>query len=202
MEEEWRQIKGTSYYQVSNLGRVRSLDKVISFCNHGTMCTYVQKGRILKPVLLRQGYLAVSIFYDGNKKAKLKKIHRLVAEAFIPNPNAFPIINHKDEVKTNNRVDNLEWCTNKYNSNYSNTGRRAGDKMFNRKDISRPVQQFTMDGKLIAEYPSIMEAVRQTGICETSIGCCCKGYYKYGKNREKRSNVNHAGGYKWKYKKN
>ena len=199
--EEWKLIKNCSYYLVSNKGRVKSLDKTVSFNNHGTMCSYVKKGRILKPSLLKQGYLAVSIFYDDIPEKKLCKIHRLVAETFIPNPKNLPYINHKDEVKTNNNVDNLEWCSPKYNSNYSDTGRKAGDKMFNRPDTSKPVLQFDMEDNFIAEYPSINEAERQTGVCETCIINFCRGYYTNYKNG-KKVNVNHAGGYKWKYKEN
>lgn len=196
--EEWKFIPGCSYYQVSNLGRVKSLDKYITFNNNGTLCTILKKGKILKPVLLNQGYLAVSIVFD-NKERKLCKIHRLVASAFIPNPNNLPYINHKDEVRTNNRMDNLEWCTPKYNSNYSDTGRKTGAKIINRKDLSRPVEQYDLEGNFIAEYPSINEAQRCTGISETCIINYCRGYY-INYSTGKKVNVNHAGGYKWKYK--
>ena len=106
MEEIWKDIKGyKGKYQVSNLGRVKSLN----YRNTG-------KEKILSPGKYSGEYLQVMLYKDG--KLKKHSIHRLVALAFIPNSNNYPIINHKDENPSNNRVDNLEWCTYKYNSNY------------------------------------------------------------------------------------
>lgn len=97
--EEWRPVFGyESRYEVSNLGRVRNAD-----------------GHILKPIK-RRGYLCLNFCVNGARKDM--KIHRLVAEAFIPNPDELPFVNHKDEDKENNAVWNLEWCTAKYNCNY------------------------------------------------------------------------------------
>lgn len=106
MIEIWKDITGyEGLYQVSNLGRVKSTQYF-----HGT------NERILKPISTHNGYFRVHLRKDG--KLKTFKIHRLVAEAFIPNPDNLPQINHKDEDKTNNRVDNLEWCSARYNCNY------------------------------------------------------------------------------------
>ena len=113
MIEEWRDIKGyEGIYQVSNLGNVCSLDRVIKHYPKD----YFQEGKVLSPALSRNGYPMV-ILVNHNKR-KTRNVHRLVAEAFIPNPNNLPQVNHKDENKTNNCVDNLEWCTQKYNLNY------------------------------------------------------------------------------------
>lgn len=112
-KEIWKDIKGyKGYYQVSNLGRVKSLDRY-SIDRRGGK--HFLKGIILTPYLCK-GYLRICLHVNG--KQKQLAVHRLVAEAFIPNPNNYPQINHKDENKTNNTVDNLEWCTAKYNNNY------------------------------------------------------------------------------------
>lgn len=198
MEEVWKPVAGYSFYEVSNLGKVRSKSKYVK-CRKQGNSTYLKKGKVLKPILLEQGYYAVSLISDDGGSKKLCKIHRLVAETFIPNPDKLPLINHKDEIKTNNKFDNLEWCTNKYNLNFSDNGKKAGLKLLNRSDTSKCVCQYSMDGTFIAEYPSIKEAHRATGILHKDISNCCRGYYlHYGKT----INCNYAGGYKWRYKNN
>ena len=106
MKEIWKDIEDfNGTYQVSNLGRIKMLDYIAS---DGRKL----KGRIRRTSKNNSGYTIINI------KSKHFLVHRLVAKAFIPNPNNYPQINHKDENKQNNRVDNLEWCTNKYNNNY------------------------------------------------------------------------------------
>jgi hypothetical protein len=115
--EEWRDIKGyEGLYQVSNLGRVKSLSRTIERSKYGSI--FVSE-KILSTNSTK-GYLYVSLCKCG--KQKRVRVHRLVAEAFIPNQDNLPEVNHKDENKENNAVSNLEWCTNKYNCNYG-TGR-------------------------------------------------------------------------------
>ena len=117
MTEEWRDIKGfEGYYQVSNLGRVKSLDRHVFAgigANHKLQHIH---GKILSQSHDHKNYKRVILCIDGG--IKLRLVHRLVAEAFIPNPNNYPIINHKDKNPSNNCMDNLEWCTYKYNNEY------------------------------------------------------------------------------------
>lgn len=116
MKEIWKDIKETEgYYQISNYGRVKSVSRF-----HKTKDTgYYSKEKILKPSMDTRGYLQVQIRkpegFNTSNGYKTKRIHQMVAEAFIPNPNNYPVINHKDGVKSNNYVENLEWCSQKYN---------------------------------------------------------------------------------------
>ena len=175
MQEEWKEIKGYPNYMVSNKGNVKSLN-------------YRHTGRekMLKLSVNKRGYLDVKLCKNG--KHKNFRINRLVAEAFIPNPNDYPCVNHKNEIKDDNRVENLEWCDAKYNNNFGTRKERVAEKQINGK-CSKPVLQIDKTtNKLIAEYPSLREVKRQLGINHTSISQCCNG---------KR---NTAGGYKWQYK--
>lgn len=171
MEEIWKDIEGyEGLYQVSNMGRVKSLKNDI----------------ILKPYILR-GYEKVLLY--KNKKRKHFQIHRLVAMAFIPNPDNKPQVNHKDENKTNNCVDNLEWCTGHYNHNYGTINIRISQKQLNDKSKSKIVMQYSLDGTFIKEWKSTMDVQRNLGFAHTHISECCRGEQAY------------AYGYLWKYKK-
>ena len=122
MKETWKDIKGyEGFYQVSNIGNVKSLKRIVNnSTTYGGKATV--KERILKPKTDKDGYESVGLRKDG--KVKHFRVHRLVATAFIPNPNSYPIVNHKDEVKNNNIVSNLEWCTVRYNNTYGTTCER------------------------------------------------------------------------------
>ena len=165
--EHWKSIAGyEGLYEVSDLGIVKSL-------KYG-------KEKILKPWKNHNGYLHVDICKDGQKKMSL--VHRIVAEAFIPNPNNLETINHKDEVKTNNVASNLEWMSQKDNINYGTHNKRVAES------LSKQVQMFNKStGELLATFPSLMEAERVTGINKGNICSCCNG---------KRKSV---GGYIWRY---
>lgn len=132
MSEDWKPVKGyEGMYEVSNTGRVRSVTRFVRGGNQfGAVYKIARNGRELKPKKRRvhgeyeeNGHLRVSLSRNGQTKKFF--VHRLVAEAFIPNPNNFPIINHIDENPQNNNADNLEWCSYKYNSNYG-TSRERG----------------------------------------------------------------------------
>lgn len=181
--EEWRPIEGfEGLYEVSNLGNVKSVERYVFHLRYGKKFI---KEKIRKPIDSGIGYLQVVLFKNGKRKNHL--VHRLVAEAFISNPNNLPQVNHKDEDKTNNNVNNLEWCTSKYNNNYGTAKARISEKHINHPSMSKVVFQYTLNGKLIAEFPSTHEAERRTGVNRGNICSCCRGNYKS------------AGGYKWKY---
>lgn len=124
MTEIWKDIEGyEKEYQISTYGRVRSYDR-FSKQNHFI------SGKYITPNRLRTGYLLIRLY--GRNGFKAKTLHRLVAETFIPNPNNLPEVNHKDENKENNRVDNLEWCTSKYNKHYGTCSERRSKTLSNR----------------------------------------------------------------------
>lgn len=197
MKEEWRDIKGyEGLYQVSNLGRVKSLN-------------YLNTGReqFLIAANDTAGYKIVSLC--KNSKRKTCTIHKLVATAFIPNPNKLPMINHKDENKANNEIDNLEWCTASYNNSYGTIIQRS---MLTRKknnpngecyaktvltrnkrkrfNAEKRVIQYSKSEDLICEYKSLHEAQRKTGINNRHISECCRGKRPF------------AGGFIWRYNDN
>lgn len=175
MNEEWRDIQGyEGLYQVSNLGRVRSCDRFI-WAEHNKSYS-LWKSKIMNPILKGTGYMHIGLYKEG--KRTYFGVHRLVAKALIPNPNNLPQVNHKDESRSNNIATNLEWCTAKYNANYGGHNERISKSMTNRKAQSKPTVQYSLDGKVIARYPSASEASRQTGIHQATISSCCLGISK------------------------
>ncbi len=173
-------IKGYENYEVTEKGEVIN----------------TKTGRVLKPLKNTNGYLFVNLCKDGKPKASL--IHRLVAQAFIPNPDNLPCVNHRDEDKTNNFVfvredgsvdfdkSNLEWCTHEYNLNYGTHNKRMAKTKTNGKG-SKPILQLRKDGSLVRVWPSAAEVERQLNFDQGHISKCCNG---------KRHS---AYGYKWLY---
>ena len=186
MREEWRDIKGyEGLYQVSNMGRVKSLKRTV-WCGLNGGCYRAIPEKIRKGVDNGQGYLQVQLSKDG--KVKQCRINRLVAQAFLPNPDNLPIINHKDENKYNNHMDNLEWCSHSYNNTYNDRAKKAGkkvaEKLRGRKQTeehimkkSKPVFSVDKDSGLIMWWESAREAGRVLGINQSNIIKCCKGKY-------------------------
>ena len=172
-EEVWRDVKGyEGLYQVSNMGRVKSLGRKDRFGR-------VIKERILEPAVTHNGYLRVGLHVDG--KRKMLRVHRLVCEAFHENPDNKSEVNHVNENKTDNRACNLEWSTRRENINHGSRNERVA------KAQSKPVGQYTHDGDLVKVWPSVIEAQRQTGFSKGHISLAANGKYKQ------------AYGYIWKY---
>lgn len=146
----------------------------------------------MKGKLRKDGYKEV-ILRTNIKKPVFRTIHRLVAEAFIPNPDNLSCVNHKDENKTNNHVSNLEWCTHKYNSNYGTINKRLSKQKINNTYNMTPVR--CIETEII--YPTIHEASRQTGINVQNIFVCCKGFAYNKRNGYTKRRT--AGGYHWEY---
>lgn len=186
MEEVWRDIKGyEGLYQVSNLGRVRSLDRTIirsnGIKNH-------RKQVILKPKD-KNHYYFVNLMNAGKGKTCL--IHRLVAEAFIPNPENKPEVDHIDTDKTNNKVNNLRWVTKKENMNNPLTKEKmsvSSIKSDYSKSLSKEVLKYSLDGTFISSYKSLNEVAREYKYSISGISRCCNGKAHSYK------------GYIWKYK--
>lgn len=179
MKEIWKDVLGyEGIYMVSNLGNVKSLDHTINiisphYYNGRTMFI---KGRDIALRDTKAGYKEVVLCHEGTRKDY--KVHRLVAEHFLENPNNLPAINHKDEDKQNNIVTNLEWCDQPYNVRY---GTRA-------QKYSIPVIQSDLEGNIIKEWQSANMAAKELNIPQSSINNCCRG----------KASKSHN--YKWSYK--
>ena len=173
--ERWVDVEGyEGLYQVSTFGQVRALEKIDGNGNK-------RKPKMLKPVSTSDNYKKVRLYKNGSKT--WFPVHRLVANAFIPNCFNKPQINHIDENPTNNRVENLEWVTAKENANW---GTRTLKQAIS---ASMPVEQFTCDGTYIAGFWGVREAGRVTGLDSSSIAKCCRGEMKFYK------------GFIWRYRK-
>lgn len=166
MQEKWRPVVGyEGLYEVSNLGRVRRI-------------------RIVEPTKKKHGYMQISLVgKDGVRRSH--RLHRIVAMAFIPNPEGKPQVNHRDENPENNRAKNLEWATAAENTNYGSRTARAAAKNGSRTPVIQ-IDPRTM--KVVAEFPGQSAAAKATGIAASCINACLRG-------KQKR-----AGGYLWEYK--
>ena len=175
MSEIWKDIKGyEGQYQVSNIGRVKSVDRLDASGHH-------RKEKILRPTLDKDSYYKYGLCKNG--KMKTFHTHTLVAKAFIPNPDNKPCIDHINTDRTDNRVENLRWCTNKENHN------NPLSLINHCKASSIPVLQFTKQGVFIKKYNSATEVANTIKISSQQISRCCKGRYGFKS----------AGGFVWKY---
>ena len=165
----WKEIAGyEGLYLVSDDGRILSLPRIVSNGNG----EYVRESRILKPALRGREILYEFVVLCKDAKQESRSVHRLVAEAFVDNPNGYDVVNHIDHNTRNNRAENLEWCTQQYNNEYGH---------------NKAVEQYTIDGEMVAVYKSITYASAMTGINRRSINNVLSGYTRT------------AGGYVWKY---
>ena len=188
--EIWKDIEGyEGLFQISSKGRVRSLDRLDS------------KGRSLKGKIRKQsqdnGYCRIVLCDNGKIERYL--VHRLVAQAFIPNPNNYPVVNHKDENPSNNCAENLEWCTLTYNANYGTVNSRRSEnhkgslnpmfgKCGKKHHRSKIVYQYDLNGNLIKEWDCAMEIKRELGFNNSFVSACANGRCET------------AYGFIWKYK--
>lgn len=180
MKEIWKDVVNyEGLYQVSNKGRVKRIESVVKSC-----LKYHNGFKIVKEKL--KDFCFVNKYYSvvlcKNGKRKMFRVHRLVAQAFLPNPNNFEQVNHKDENKLNNCVENLEWCSAKYNQNY---GTRKEKRIHSKV---KEIQKIDKNSKKILEtYFSLSEASRQNNISYKAISRCATGKSKT------------SGGFIWKY---
>lgn len=187
MEEIWKEVVGyEGFYEVSNLGRAKSISRM-SAHKYKRMVI----GKILKPIINNTGYVRFHFCKNGN--IKTMNGHRIVAEAFIENPENKPTINHKNGIRHDNRVENLEWNTVSENvqHSFSVLGKKSPKAWKGKFGIdhtsSKAVIQYGLDGLFIKKHNGLNEAERTTGVDHRRISRCCRGL------------LNKTGGYKWSY---
>lgn len=169
-KEQWKPIpQYEGLYEVSDKGNVRSVAQYT--CHHTVVPR--PKPRMVRAGLTHDGYARVTLSKYGEQRHAT--VHRLVALAFIPNPDNLPQVNHKDENPQNNSVDNLEWCTGKQNCNYGQHCQRIKDRLNRKHHLAKPVAQLDRDGDVIQIYKSVSEAARQMGVRSENISRCCNG---------------------------
>lgn len=183
MEETFKDVIGyEGFYQISNLGRLKSLERFIKGRNNGKR---LKPESIIKNKLDSKGYYHYELSKLGKKKDL--RLHRLIAEVFIPNPELKPYINHKNGIKTDNSILNLEWVTQSENTQHAyDTGLMVGQKGKDHSS-SKKIYQYDKCGNLISSFDGMRDAGRETGIEPSSIGKCAQGLRPS------------AGGYVWKY---
>ena len=165
MENEWKPVVNyEGLYEVSSDGKIKSVARIIKDCNGNTR---VWHERIMKYAKDKDGYFRVQLSKNG--KATSKLVHRIVAEAFIENPEKLPLINHKDENKNNNNYKNLEWCDAKYNSNYGNA--------IEKRVSSRRIPILAIKKNKILYFNSIADASRELGLNRANVIGCLKNHY-------------------------
>ena len=176
-KEIWKDIKNyEGYYQVSNLGRIKRVERKVKIKNRNREYELLLKENILQCFYCPKGYIRVLLTKDT--KPKTYMIHRLVAETFIPNPDNLPQVNHIDGVKNHNNVENLEWCTQSYNIKHSyEIGlRKTMDEVLrqNRKKQSKKVAKYDIYGNLLEIYESVNEASRKNKAGRRHILSSCR----------------------------
>ena len=171
--ETWKDVKGyEGLYQVSNLGRVRSLGRI---CNGKSNSVNRKRSRILTQEVTRFGYCRVRL-YSSDGISKHYQTHRMVVEAFIRPLKNDEQVNHINEIKTDNRLENLEICNAEYNCNYGMRNAHLSEKNKQNKHLwCKAVIQKNKDGEIIARYDSRLDASKATGVDDSHIAYCCSG---------------------------
>ena len=179
-KEIWKDIEGyEGLYQVSNLGRVRSTTRK-QLANIRNNKYITKKGQVLTPMISNAGYGRVTLFKE--RKRKMYSVHRLVAMAFIDNPDNLPEVNHKDGNKRNNELHNLEWCSKSANVKHAYDNKLT-------KHYTRKILQYGANGELLKEWDSLISITRELGFNFKTIQTVCAG----------RGRAKRAFGYVWKY---
>lgn len=177
MKEVWKDIpEFKGLYQASNLGRIKTLGNK---SNH-------KKEMIMKQRLNYKGYYVITLCKNSKRSTNL--VHRLIAQAFIPNPENLPQINHRNGIKTDNNINNLEWCTNSYNQLEANRMGFCENRIKKCIEVNRkPIIQYDLEGNIINKFISLREASNKTGLSYKSMSLCACGKTKT------------CGGYVWRY---
>lgn len=162
MDEIWKDVpEYEGIYQASNLGNIKSLNRETIMETKNQHCKFkckkIIKEKILKPKLTKDGYYELTLRKDG--KQKFIRVHRLIAMTFIPNPNNYPVINHINHNRLDNRVENLEWCTVEYNNRYSS---------------AKKIIQLDKNYKIIKIWKCMSDVHRELGIPVTNLSKCCR----------------------------
>ncbi|QEE50332.1 hypothetical protein FUA48_12310 [Flavobacterium alkalisoli] len=189
--EIWRDVLNyEGCYQISNLGRVKSVERKVKSSRSKTGYRTI-KEKLMTPLLSKYGYYRVHLMKEG--KSFIAMVHRLIAEAFIPNPNNKPQVNHINLIRTDNRIENLEWMTNKENMRHAWDNNSANKEAIKKATIiaqernKKAVIQYNVNMEIVKTFLSIKDASEECNIRHSNIGMCCSGKIKT------------AGGFIWKY---
>lgn len=179
MNEIYKPIKGyENLYKISNLGNIKSIDRVEHIITENKDYFRIKKGKVLKKTINTNGYYYITL-HGEDGTLKTVAIHRLVANNFLDNPNSLKCVNHKDENKLNNNVNNLEWCTYEYNNNY---GTKVERLKHSNNWRSRQIVMIDCDGNIINEYTSI-NSVKDDGYDVGAVFRCLNNKQKTHKNK-------------------